>query len=298
MPRYPACEGATVRVAAFVLLLAASAPGCAEGPPTAEPRDRPAERIVSLDYCADQYVLGLVERARIAALSPDAQASYSYLREEARGLPQVRPVAEEVLAHQPDLVVRTYGGGPGAAHFFRRAGVPVVQIGFASDFAAIRRVVRETASALDVPEAAEVVVADMDARLEAVAAKRGDGPDPDAFYITPGGATGGRGTMVDELFATAGLVNFETSPGYRSIPLERLAYERPDLMAPAFYEAERAMITPWSASRHAVARRALTELPGVALDGAWIACRGWFLLDAVEALAEARRALDVAPGSP
>ena len=62
-------------------------------------------------------------------------------------------------------------------------------------------------------------------------------------------------------------------------------------MAPAFYEDEGALAMPWSPSRHSVARRALAELPGVALDGAWMACRGWFLLDAVEALADGRRAL-------
>ncbi len=297
MPGFPARDRAGLRAPLSVVLVALFS-GCGEPPPAAEPRDRPAERIVSLDYCADQYVLGLVERDRIVALSPDSQASYSYLREDARGLPQVRAVAEEVLALRPDLIVRSYGGGPQAAHFFRRAGVPVAQLEFAADFDGIRRVIRDLASALGVLEQGEDLIAEMDARLAVVAAGREGGPAPDAFYITPGGATGGSGTMVDELFAAAGLRNFQTAPGYRSIPLERLAYGWPDLMAPAFYETERTMITPWSSSRHSVARRALAELPGVALDGAWIACRGWFLLDAVEALAHARRGLEAPAGSP
>ena len=45
-----------------------------------EPGARPM-RIVSLDYCADQYVLKLVDRERILAVSPDA----GYHSPEARG---------------------------------------------------------------------------------------------------------------------------------------------------------------------------------------------------------------------
>lgn len=248
---------------------------------------------MSLDYCADQYVLRLVEPDRILALSPHSRASYSYLREQAANLPQVRPVAEEVLALDPDVLVRSYGGGPQAPHFFRRARVPVVQLGFAADFDGIRRVVRETAAALGVPDEGEAVVTEMDDRLAAALKAQPEGPNPEAFYLTAGGATGGAGTLIDELFAAAGFRNFETATGFREIPLERLAYERPDLMAPSFYGTDDGSITPWSAARHAVARRALAELPGVALDSAWTACRGWFLVDAVEALAAARA--DFAP---
>ena len=86
-------------------------------------------RIVSLDYCADQYLLQLVEPERILALSRDAGREFSYLREAAAGLPTVRPAAEDVLVLGPDLVIRTYGGGPNAAAFYARAGVAVLDIG-------------------------------------------------------------------------------------------------------------------------------------------------------------------------
>ena len=55
------------------------------------------QRVVSLDYCADQYVLKLLPRSRILALSPDATRPFSYLNERAEGLPQVKPNAEDVL---------------------------------------------------------------------------------------------------------------------------------------------------------------------------------------------------------
>ena len=79
-------------------------------------------RIVSLDFCADQYVLKLADREQILAVSPDAVREFSYMRETAQGLPTVRSVAEDVLILKPDLVVRSYGGGPKAGDFFERAG--------------------------------------------------------------------------------------------------------------------------------------------------------------------------------
>ncbi|MCA8893462.1 MAG: ABC transporter substrate-binding protein, partial [Hyphomonas sp.] len=69
---------------------------------------------VSLDYCADQYVLKLADREQILAISPDGDKEFSYMHEAAEDVPTVRPVAEDVLVLKPDLVVRAYGGGPNA----------------------------------------------------------------------------------------------------------------------------------------------------------------------------------------
>ena len=102
----------------IVLILALVLAACGQGlEPTASPSDRPM-RIVSLDFCSDQYVLKLADRAQILALSPDAGREFSFMREAAAGLPTVRPVAEDVLILQPDLVIRSYGGGPKAGVFF------------------------------------------------------------------------------------------------------------------------------------------------------------------------------------
>lgn len=258
--------------------------------------------MVSLDYCADQYVLEFVERERIVGLSPDSEAAFSYYRERARGLPQVRPNAEEVLARRPDLVVRSYGGGPGTAAFYRRAGVRVAQLGFAGDLAAVREVLLRAASDLGVPARGEALAADLDARLAAVAARAENRTTavgrPAALYLTPGGVSAGPGTLVHELLAAAGYDNFLTEPGFREIPLERLARERPDRLVPAFYDDPEAHAGHWSAARHPLVRSLFAAGPVTPLSGAWTACGGWFLLDAVEALAAAGNGSgSSAPGS-
>ncbi len=272
---------ALTHVQLLALLAAGLFAACGTTPPQARP-EGPASRIVSLDYCADQFVLGLADRERILALSPDAGKDFSYLRAEAAGLPTVRPRSEDVLALQPDLVVRNYGGGPRAAAFFERAGVPVLQIDFAPDVEAVRERIRQAAAVLEVRDRGEALIAEMDARL---ARARAAAPDADTLYLAPSGVAAGSGTFVDHLIAAAGLDNFSDEVGWRSIPLEQLVYEAPDVYAvPVFERTNHNMV--WTPFRHPVAVRRVQAGPTLSIDGATTSCGAWFLADAVEALAE------------
>ena len=242
----------------------------------------PPQRVVSLDYCADQYVLKLLPRSSILALSPDADKEFSYMREAAKGLPVVRPIAEDVLALQPDLVIRSYGGGPRAATFFERAGVAVLQMPFANSIADIREMLVTIARGLGVPERGIEVRAEMDRRLASISRET---TVREALYMTPNGVTSGTGTLIDEMMHAASLDNFERRAGWHPLPLETLAYEQPDLVAAAFFEHKVRHPLMWSATRHPVAQRQLQEKETVMLHGAWTSCGGWFLVDAIEALA-------------
>jgi len=277
----------TARFACAVLTLATLC-ACTRQADPSPPSDTPARRIVSLDYCADQYVLQLADRERILAVSPDATKPFSYLREQAVGLPSVRPLSEDVLLLRPDLVVRSYGGGPGATAFFERAGIPVLQIGFAAHIdgessETVVSVLRDVAAGLDEAARAEVMIDRLRARLAAL-------PTPtttrSALYMTPAGVTAGPGSLIHEMLRSAGLTNFQQAPGWRTLPLERLAYEQPDLIGAAFFGSMANHPDAWSAARHPIARRQLHDRPVVALPGAWTSCGGWFILDAIEALAD------------
>jgi len=250
----------------------------------------PAQRVVSLDYCADQFVLKLLPRTRILAVSPDAEKHFSYMRHSADGIQKVRPVAEDVLTIEPDLVVRSYGGGPNATRFFEHAGIHVLQIPYASNLAGIRTTVQFLADRLGVAEKGAELVAEIDRRLQDLGALSSD---RSALYMTPTGVTSGPGTLVHEMLAAAGLENFEREAGWRSIPLERLAYEQPDVVAAAFFSADGINPSLWSPMRHPVAMEQMRDQPTVTLQGAWTSCSGWYLLDAIEALAEVNSTIEM-----
>lgn len=266
-----------------------AAVGCGPPPPAAELPKR-ALRIVSLDYCADQFVMKLADREHVLALSPDAGAPFSYMRDSAAGYPTVLSRAENVLVLEPDVVVRAYGGGPKAAGFFARSGVPVIQVGFPNSLDDVRATIRRIARGLGVAERGEAVVASMDARLAAI--RRSDDAQAtrqQALYTTPAGFTAGPGTLVDEMLQEAGLANFQQARGWRQLPLERLAYHSPELVAFASFGMGSAHDRARTPARHPVARRRTQHVPVIPLDGATTSCGGWFLLDAVETLAAGLR---------
>lgn len=275
----------------FALLGVAGLMACGAERVAPVPIDRPM-RIVSLDYCADQYVLKLVDRDRILAVSPDAGKFFSYMKAAATGLNTVRASAEDVLLLKPDLVVRSYGGGPGAERFFERSGVPVLNVGWASDLDDIRRVIQDMSIGLDEPERGRDLIAEFDRRLADVSAKN---LNETALYMTPLGVTTGPGSLIHEMLLAAGLDNFQQQPGWRSLPLERLAYEQPDRIAAAFFESDTRHKNAWSATRHPVARTQMLDQPTVHLPGAWTSCGSWFLMDAIEALADGPEPIKALP---
>ena len=269
----------------FAMLTGLSLVACSHPEQRAEDEPR---RIVSLDYCADQYVLKFAKREDILALSPDATKAFSYMKRQAVRLPTVRPRTADVLVLRPNLVVRSYGGGQGIEKALQQSGIPLLQIGYPETVGDIRAETLRMGSALGAPVKARDVVAEMDARLNALAKQAK--PGRKVLYMTPTGVTAGEGTLVHEMLLAAGFKNFQDRPGWNPIPVERLAYEQPDLIAAAFFESTAGQIDNWSAARHPVVQTQLHELPVVALQGAWTSCGGWFLLDAIEALANARQA--------
>ena len=242
------------------------------------------QRVVSLDYCADQFVLKLLPEARILAVSPDAVKAFSYMGQSAIGRPTVRPMAEDVLLLQPDLVVRSYGGGSHAVQFFKRAGISVLQLDYADSIADIKTSIRHISRVLGVKQVGMNLVAEMDARLARLSAANNEQTRPSLLYITPAGVTAGPGTIIHAMIKAAGMRNFQTSPGWQSLPLERLAYERPDIIATAFYEITTNFYDVWSVSRHPLVLKQFQDLPVIAMGGAVTVCGGWFVLDAIEAI--------------
>jgi iron complex transport system substrate-binding protein len=107
------------------------------------------------------------------------------------------------------------------------------------------------------------------------------------MYMTPTGVTAGPGTLMHDMLMAAALTNFEKRPGWQALPLERLLYESPDVVARAFYKSVFSHQDIWSAAQHPVTTAQLAHVRKVPLQGAWTSCGAWFLMDAVEALHEA-----------
>lgn len=245
----------------------------------AEPR-----RIVSLDYCADQFVLALADRDQIAALSRGALRDDSYFRARAAGIRQTRGTLEEVLALRPDLVIRNWGGPWDAAEVYARFGVPVLQVGDTPNFAAARADLIDAAQTLGHPERGARLVRDLDTRLERLSPHASGAP---VMYLSGGGAVAGQGTMMDAMITAAGGRNVRTEASWQVLPLERLIETPPALIALGFFDSGRDRVNAWSPSRHPALRRALANARTVSLPPATISCEAWYAIDAAEIIAAA-----------
>jgi iron complex transport system substrate-binding protein len=250
-----------VRLAVFLLsAVLAAGSAAAEGP-----------KVVSLDYCADQFVLGLADRDQILAVSKDADKPFSHLHDKAVGLRKIRNTAEDVIALQPDLVIRSWGGDARALDFYKSLGIDTFQIGYASDLGGAMRITREAGAALGQEAHAEALVAAMPAP------SMPNGRS--VLYLTPSGVTAGPGTMVDAIVQAAGLTNAETSPGWHMISLESLVRSPPSAALTAFFGFDADATDQWSASRHPVLKRILSDADTYAMDESRLTCPAWFVAD-------------------
>lgn len=256
-------------IAAMALVCASAA--------QAEPR-----RIVSLDYCADQFVLALADRDQIAALSVGSRRDDSYFRARAQGIRQTRDTLEEVLAQRPDLVIRSWGGPWDSEQVYARFHVPVLQVGDTPDFPSARADLLDAARALGHPDRGALIASDLDTRLARLSSHR---TNARVMYLSAGGAVAGSGTMVDAIISAAGGRNVRTEASWQMLPLERMVQTPPALIALGFFETGREQVNAWSPSHHPALRRALANARTVRLPAASIACEAWYAIDAAEAIA-------------
>ena len=245
-----------------------------------------AQRVMSLDSCADQYVLALAPRATIVGVSPRAEAPDSFLRARAAGLSKRRTTLEAVLGARPDVVIRQWGGDARLTAAMSRRGVRTVSLGDATDFDGVRVNVRQVAQALNRQAAGETLLARMDADLARAA---GAGKGRSAFYLTPGGYTAGPDTMIDAMLRGAGFTNVSTQPYFSPAPLEQMVLNPPKAVVLGFFDLTRAGADRWGPGRHAALRKATKGRVIASLPGAMLGCSAWFAADGARALAEAAR---------
>lgn len=239
-------------------------------------------RVLSLDQCADEYVLALSPREAIVGLSTRADDADSLLAAKARGLPLRRVNLETALSTRPQLVVRTYGGDARLVRALEQRGVRVLTLADAPDFEGIRGNLRSVGAAVGASDAAAGMIAGMDARLaRSAGAWKGRG----AIYLTPSGFTAGPGTLPDAILRAAGLVNLERRTGYAEAPLERLVLDPPQAVVMGFFDTQTFASESWAPGRHALMQKVLRQRAVASLPGASIACANWGAAEAVELLA-------------
>lgn len=208
------------------ILVAALAAGAA-APAKAEP-----PRVMSIEACANQYVLALADREQIISLAKGADdPRTSFLHKKARGIPANQRSAEEVIAANPDLVFT----GPFSRRtreFLQRFDIEIVRTKRPKTLGELSAQIRRVAGILGHPERGERLASSIDGFAAGTAPVPG-GQRPTAVIYRGHGYSFGADTLVNAIMSAAGIDNIAAKLGYRRggyVPLEILLVGKPDYL--------------------------------------------------------------------
>lgn len=191
------------------------------------------QRVMSLSLCTDELLISLLAPARIASVTYLAQSADNAQRwREAATLRTNHGTAEEILAHQPDLVLTSTYTGTTVRALLQRAGTPLVEIPSAHNFDEIRTITRTVARAVGEEAKGERLLADMNQILENPAAARPTPPIRVAAW-DGSGTVPARDTLFDAILTAAGGANVAAAQhgtGQSAFSLEALLLARPTVL--------------------------------------------------------------------
>lgn len=237
-------------------------------------------RIVSLNLCADQYLLTLADRHQLAGLTRNAaDPQMSAVAAQVQGLRILGASAEEVLAIHPDLVVGMPARRSAVMTALKGQYYPTLDMRAAKGFDDIVRQTRAVAQAVGHPQRGEALIAQMQQDLGRL---RQPGKGRVAAYYQRRGFLTGTGTLIDELMQRAGLVNLAAKLG--KPPLSQLSIEELVAAQPDFIIVESATDRITDQGTEMLHHPALRHIPRLHLPQAWTVCGGPVYVQAAQSL--------------
>ncbi len=273
---YGRCQMFLAAPLALSLVLATALPRAAAAP----------QRIVSLNLCTDQLVVGLVPRDRVAAVSFLAtDRTLSAEADALEGLKQIKGTAEEVLELKPDLIIAGEYTTSATVNLLRRLGQKVLIVPLATDFEGLRQTIRKIADAVDEKARGETIITDFDERIKAARSTIQSRPTAIAYQV--GSLVAGPHSLMDATLEAAGYVNLANSrklgPGGR-LPLEQLISSPPDLVVLANAPSDFKTVLADNL-RHPALTDLMKRRPNVHLPMPYWMCATPRIAEAVEILA-------------
>lgn len=202
-------------------------------PPAPVNMEHVPTRIVSVNVMSDEILLALAPE-RLAGLSvlADNPDSSNVVREAAVIPTRVNGDIERILMQTPDYVI-IGGHQADVARQVEGLGIPLFRIHGFESIDWIRSLIRTMGAIAGVPERAEHLVAEMNARIEAISARVAGRPRPRVLLYSESGRVSGRQTTLDDVIRAAGGVNLAAEMGIigsRKVSQERVIVADPDVI--------------------------------------------------------------------
>jgi iron complex transport system substrate-binding protein len=256
----------------------------------------PPQRIVSIELSGDELLLGLVDPARLAGVTPyvdDPATSPSQPLAPASAARVSEEDPEALLSLRPDLVVTAGYTHAEVIVLLEAAGVPVLGTGAHGSLDDVLGAITTLGQAVGEPARADAWVATLRARMQAVQSRPAPAQPP-RVLLWESGFTYAAGTLQDDLLRRAGGIDVATEAGQRgpvAITEEAAVAMAPDLvivpvdaLTPRWHDATLVGDAPvWRAVK------AVREGRVYGVPRAWIGSVSHHAVRALEAMADILR---------
>lgn len=177
----------------------------------------PPQRVISQTVGTDDLLLALAAPGQIAALSHLARDErYSPSFKEARKVPcLINGEAEDILRHQPDLVLAATYTQPEVLHLLRRAKVDILLIAKFETLEDLYANTRRIGKALGRTQRAEELIVQWRKRVEALRQRLQDVQPVRVLAVGLYPFTAGAGTTFQDLCDHAGALNVAAEAGLK-----------------------------------------------------------------------------------
>lgn len=241
-----------------------------------------AERLLSLDHCMDQWLLGLMPDVSALYVTTDSLERFSLFPEKAKLAHVHGGRTEEILTLKPDQAFLMGWGDVKQLERLKASEVRVEVIPMPERLEAVTEALEALVPHLPQPNG----VADALAALAAY--HKPEQKVGRVLYLSPSGVTSGRATFVGDLIEKAGYQNYfleAVLSGWGSVDLEQLIMDPPDIIVASFFDVQQGMADSWRLGRHPAFKALIGKTRFVHVPSSMISCPTWRVTEAIELIA-------------
>ncbi|MGB0343466.1 MAG: ABC transporter substrate-binding protein [Parvibaculales bacterium] len=183
-------------------------------------------RLVSLNMCADPYLMAFADKRQILALTAfSTQAELSPFADAARAYPTGTGSIEDLLAQKPDLVITSAYSDANRLKLLAAADIEVLQLDAAQSYAQARGEIIRLGRAIGRLPQARAYLRRLDAAVKAHSRTPSATRRPRLVNFQRRGLSVGKGHIVDDIITLAGAENATRQTGEANQPLMVLSLE-------------------------------------------------------------------------
>lgn len=237
-------------------------------------------KAVSLDSCADQYLLALADKDQIISVSKQSLATHSYYRDRAKQVKTFDATLEQILYLNPTIILATEGAY-NVLPALKNNGIKASTTTYGHKQDVIYQNILKFSELLEKKETGHKLIEVRKNQLDHLKSlpKR----KQTILYLTPSGFTAGIGTYVDDIIKMSGFISYAEKHNiisWQPLSLEQVIINPPDLIITNYFNQKNVHVSHWSLTQHPKTNELMKNIPTIDMPSSLVSCGGLFAAEA------------------